>query len=469
MIYPLFGLGLRSKSPTVTSQRRVNLFYEYQPDGDKTRVAIYGTPGTTLFSDDLGDTPIRGWIAVNDLFYLVHRGTLYEVNNAAVITSRGTLNTTSGRVDIAYNGTLLLIVDGTNGYTYTPASTTFAQVSDLDFPNGARTATWLDGQFAVDDGGTSDSWFISPTGTAWDALDFATAESQPDGIVRVFSDHGEILLFGENTIEPWGNIGEGDFPFAPVKSAITEFGLAARWSLCKANDGVVFLGKNLQGQTQVYYLKAYTPIPISSQDIDTIFNGYASVSDATGFAFMDRGHPMYQLNFPTPQKSWRYDFSTNLWFEVEYGVAGARHRGELQLDFVNQTLLADYSNGNIYRLDPDVYTDNGMAIAREIIGKHVFNEESRVIVSELYLDIETGVGTATGQGSDPMVMLQVSRNNGHSWGAEMWARMGAIGEYMTRVRWTRLGSAFDFVFKIRCTEPVRFSMAFAAVKATPAN
>lgn len=467
-IVPLFGLGVKSTAPAVTAQRRLNCFYEFVADGDKTKVAIYGTPGLTLFSSTLGVTPVRGWLAIGDYIYLVHRGTLWRVDNAMTFTAMGSLNTTTGYVDMAYNGTLILMVDGTNGYTLTISSGTFAQVSDSDFPNGAKTCDWIDGQFLVDDG-SADSFYTSSTGTAWDALDFATAESQPDGIVRVFADHGEALLFGAQTIEPWGNIGAADFPFAPIKGGIAEMGLAARWSVAKFNDGVAFLGQNIQGQVQVYYLRGYTPVPISNSEFNAVIAGYSGVEAATGFAFMDRGHPMYQINFPGPEKSWRYDATTSDWYEVAYDTTEGRHRANLQIEFLNRTFVADYDNGNIYILDSTAYTDNGAAIARELRGRHVFNKSDRLIVNELYLDFETGVGLISGQGDDPQVMLQISKDNGHTWGNELWTTLGAIGAYLTRVHWRRLGVAFDWVFKVRVTDPVKFALTFAALKTRSVN
>lgn len=463
-VIPLFGLGIKATSPTVSAQRRLNCFYEFQPDGDKTKVSIYGTPGLTLFSDDLGDTPIRGWIDIGDYVYLVHRNSLWKVDNSVEFTNLGTLNTSTGHVDMAYDGTLILIVDGTNGYTYTIGSATFAQVGDADFPNGANTCDWMDGQFIADNGNESDVFFISPDGTSWEALDFATAESQPDGIARVFTDHGELLLFGEKTIEPWGNLGQGDFTFAPIKGSIAEMGLAAKWSLCKFNDGLAFLGRNIQGQAQLYYLRGYTPVKISSQQFDSVVSGYNGIESATGFSFMDRGHPMYQINFPGSGKSWRYDASTNDIFEVAYGAEEARHRANLQVDFLGRTVVADYENGNIYLLDPDVYTDNGTEIARELRGRHVFDRNEPLIVNELYVDFETGVGLVDGQGEDPQVMLQISKDNGHTWGNELWTDLGAIGTYLTRVHWRRLGTAYDWVFKLRMTDPVKFVVTFAALK-----
>jgi hypothetical protein len=309
---------------------------------------------------------------------------------------------------------------------------------------------------------------VSPDGTNWDASERAVAESQPDGIVRVFTDHGEVLLFGGDTIEPWGNIGALDFPFLAVKGSIIEMGLAARWTVTKINDGVAFLGKNTNGQAQVYYIRGYTPTKISTVQLDALIESYGGISSASGLGFMDRGHPMYQINFAGAQEglgiSWRYDFTTGLWSEVAYGENESRHRAELQIDFLNRTLVSDYDNGNIYILDAETYTDNGEFIPREIQSRHVFNGGEKLVVNELYVDFEPGVGLQNGQGSDPQVMLQISKDNGNTWGNELWTTLGTIGQYLTRVHWRRLGISYDWVFRLRITDPVKVVMTFAALR-----
>ena len=230
-VIDLFGTAQEGKSSTSTAQRHLNLYAEVKTDAEKSRLVFHVTPGLVLRAGaSLGDTPIRGWIAVGNLYYLVHRGTFYEVNNSGTKTSRGTIDTTSGRVDMAYDGTVILITTGTSGYTYTISTLTLAIVSAAAFQDAAKTCTWLDGQFLVDDG-ADDEYFISADGTTWNALDFATAESNPDGLIRVFSDNGEVVLCGESTLEFLGNTGASDFPFQTIKGATQEFGLAARWSL----------------------------------------------------------------------------------------------------------------------------------------------------------------------------------------------------------------------------------------------
>jgi hypothetical protein len=390
MIVPFFGLGQQGKSPTVTAQRHLNLYAEIQAEGEKGQIAFYGTPGT-IERVSFGDTPIRGWIAIGTLYYLVHRGTFYDVNNAGVKTARGTIDTTVGRVDMSYDGSVILITTGTSGYTYTISTLTLTKIASVNFPQTAKTCTWLDGQFVVDDG-ISDSFYISNDGTTWDALDFATAESNPDGLVRVFADNGEIILGGESTIEFWGNVGAADFPFAAIKGSTQEFGLAARWSLCKFNSGLAGLFKSKMGQVQVMFIRGYVPKPVSTQEIDSIINSYTAVSDATAYSYLLGGHPMLQLNFPSVGKSWLYDASSGLWSPLEYGLEGERHRGEMHIDFLNRPLIADYASGIIYELNENTYTDNGVAITREIVSRHIYNNNEWANIDQLYVDMEVGVG-----------------------------------------------------------------------------
>lgn len=457
----LFGLGVSSRSRAVSAARAQNLYFERRPVGERSEIVAYGTPGLDLFAD-AGDTPWRGLMPMEttDFLYGVHRGVLKQVDNAGAITNRGTLNTQTGRVSMAHNGTLSLMVDGTNGYTYTPSSTTFAQVSDGDFLNGAKTVTWLDGYFVVEDG---DVFAISTDGTTWDASERAVPESSPDGIVSVFADHGELMVFGENTTEFWVNTGATDFPFAPLKSSTAEWGCASAWSICKFNDSVAFLAKNRMGQVSVAQMQGYIPRILSTPDVDHEINGYASVTDATAYSYMDGGHPMYRINFPAADRSWLYDGLTGHWHPVKSQGIG-RHRGEIGVNYLARSIVSDYSSGRLYRMNPDTYSENGAQIERELVSENVSApDRNRFQVDCLRLDMEVGVGLVSGQGSDPQVMLQVSRDGGNSWGHEMWRSFGKIGQYKRRVEWRRLGTSDQFTFKIRVTDPVKVVFTSATI------
>lgn len=449
----LFGLGVQSRSRAVANARLQNVYVENRPAGEKSDVVAYGIPGLDLFSD-AGDTPWRGLIQVEttDFFYGVHRGTLYKVDNTGTKTSLGSLNTSSGRVGMTHNGDVILIVDGTNGYTYKISTTTFAEVTDSDFLDSAKTCTWLDQLFIVEDG---DQFATSPDGAAWDSTERAAAESSPDGIVRVLADHGELNILGAISTEFWVTTPAVDFAFQPLKSNTAEWGCAATWSVCKANDSVIFLGKNRDGQVSVVRLNGYVPQVISTPDIDHIINSYSSVSDATGLAYKVGGHPFYQINFPVADASWLFDALSGRWTAIKSEGMG-RHKAEIGIQYLARTIVADSSNGRLYKINPETYTENGDDIEVELISENVrLPDGERFPIDRLRLDMETGVGLVTGQGSIPQVMLSVSRDGGNTWGSEVWANIGQIGRYRTRVEWRRLGTSDQWTFKIRCTDPVK--------------
>lgn len=540
----LFGISQKGKSANVTAQNRLNCYLEVQPGDDRSKVAIYGTPGLVLLMS-FGETPVRGIYQKGDVWYAVHRGTLWEVNNANVTTSRGTIGTTSGKVYMADNGTQLMITDGQEGYIYffddiapvsitsitnstttatlttsaphnlvqgriitvtgaTPAAyngtfsilvtspTTFeyemltdpggnasvvgsytvprfTQITDPDYP-GAKTVTWMDGYFVVPQP-TGQRFYISGIndGINWDALDFASAESNPDQIVSIITDNGNLNIFGDISTEFWTNSGNTDFPFTRISGGATEWGCAAVNSIAKFDNTLAFLAKNRMGQVIIARLNGYLPSRISNPELEYIINNYRAVSDAVAFTYIIGGHPMYQITFPTGGETWLYDGLSNCWSKLQgYGIT--RHRAELGINYLDRTIVTDYENGNVYTLNAEAYTDNGDPIAMELISRHIDNDDKRFIVDQIQLDMETGVGLNIGQGSNPQIMLSVSKDGGHTWGVEQWVAFGEIGEYLTRAVWRRpCGIARDVVFKFRVTDPVKRVILGSSLRIRGAN
>jgi hypothetical protein len=450
---PLFGIGTFGKSQTVTAQERTNLYTEINEDPEKSTISLYPTPGLVQLLD-FGDTPCRALYSIGVFRYAVHRTNLYRIANDNTYTSVGTLLTSSGRVDISDNGLQMMLVDGPNGYIYTLATGVLVRITDVDFP-GADTVTFLNGYFIVNQPGTG-RFFLSAlyNGLAWDALDFATAESNPDNLVRVHVTDGILWLYGDKTTEPWGDSGTLDFPLARIGAAAIEWGLAARWSLAKYMDSVIFLRRNRLGAVQVCVMAGGDAKAVSTLNLDHIFSNYNAVDDATGFAYMISGHPMYQINFPTPGESWLYDGVTGDWSSVMFSNGG-RHRADIQYSHQNYSFVSDYANGKIYRLDPNVYSDNGTAIINEFISRHQVTNGNWFAFDEIWIEMEAGVGLVTGQGSDPTIMMQYSKDGGKTWSNEAWVKFGQIGANRVRAVWRRLGRARDWVFKFRVSDPVK--------------
>lgn len=449
---PLFGLSNKSKSLNVTAQRRINLYYEIRKQEDKATQVIYGTPGCRLFVN-FGETPCRGAYEKDELTYFVHRNTLWEVNNAGVKVNRGNLNTSTGKVSIADNGYQISIVDGTTtGYIFNTDTNVFSLVT---FPEAFITVCFLAGYFSytvVNSG----RYYVSDIydGLVVDALSYANAESSPDDLVRTSPLNGQLVLFGQRTIEPAGVTDALDFPLQTIQGAAIQYGLAARWSIAEFAQGLMFLGRTQGGEVSVCLLRGgqVTEIGITDPEMANIFNKLPDLAAASAFSYNLDSHPMYELNIGG--QTWLYDGLTSDWTKLESGNF-KRHLGELKTSLLSRNLITDYSNGNVYFLEKDEFTDNGAPIAREIVSRHIFENMSNVFMGEFQLDMETGIGTQLGQGRDPKIMLTVSKDNGHTFGAERWKPIGKIGEYLTRVIWRQLGVSRDFVFKLRITDPVK--------------
>lgn len=459
---PLFGLGNVGKSVNVNAQERLNLYVEVQTDPEKNVVTMYCTPGLQTFVN-LGAYPARGMYERGDFVYIVANNTFWRVANDGSTVNKGSLVTFEGRVDISDNGNQIIVVDGPNGYIFDILADTFTQITDVDFP-GADTVTFINGRFVVSKPGTAE-FYLSGIydGTSWDALEFATAESDPDLLVRVIAEAGQLVLFGSKTTEFWGDSGAADFPFARIGSAAIEWGLASRWSLVKFMDSLIFLRKNRLGQVQVCTMSGYNATPVSNPEMDFVFSQYEDVSNATGFSYMVSGHPFYEINFPTPGESWLYDGLSRSWSKLQ--SSGGRHRAEIQVNFQNRSYVSDYANGKIYLLDENTYTDDGAYITREFVSRHQSTGEWSHI-SQLWLEMEAGTGLNSGQGQNPQVMMQISKDGGHEYGAEVWREIGAMGKYRQRAVFNRLGRARDWLWRFRITDPVKvvFCAAWGRVK-----
>ena len=448
---PLFGIGNQAKSVNVNDQERLNLYVEVNEDPEKHVLTMYGTPGLLAFVN-FGAFPSRGMYQKGDFNYVVNRDKLYKVANDGSITTLGTLDTNVGRVDMADNGIQLIIVDGPNGYILTLATDVLAKIVDADFPGG-ETVTFLNQRFIVNEPDSGRFyWSALLDGMSWDALDFATAEADPDDLVRVFAEAGQLVLLGEKVSEIWGDSGAADQAFVKVGGGAVEWGLAARWSLTKYMDSLAFLRKNRLGQVQACLMAGASAVPISNPQLEAEFTSYGDVSNATGFAYMVNGHPFYQVNFPSVGKTWMYDGQSKSWSPLESW--GGMHRVQFAGQLLGSIYGADFENGKLYKIDPDVYTDDGQPIVRQFVSRHqTIGDFTRI--PELWIEMESGVGLQVGQGFEPQIMMQVSRDGGHTWGNELWRSFGRVGQYVQRAAWRRLGRSRDWTFKFRITDPVK--------------
>lgn len=72
----------------------------------------------------------------------------------------------------------------------------------------------------------------------------------------------------------------------------------------------------------------------------------------------------------------------------------------------------------------------------------------------MWIEMQAGVGLVSGQGDNPKVMMSISRDGGHTYGAEVVREIGKIGEYRRRAVFNRVGRSRDWLYRFRITDPV---------------
>lgn len=467
MKIPFVGPSATARSLNANAERSVNCFLEMNRDNPPRPVALYGTPGTVLRAT-LGASPVRGALKLKSGLYAywVAGNTVYRMDTSYAVVSCGTIGTSSGQVGMATNGTETLIVDGQKGWLVT--GTTLAEIVDVDFPDGVSRCTYQDGYFLVTgDGSQRFYWNETPgSGSAWNGLDFASAEGSPDNTVGIISDHRELWLFGSETAEIWINTGDADAPFQRSGNTFVEQGTAAAGTVCSMNNTVYWLGASKDGQGIVFRAEGYSPVRISDHGLEEAIRGYSTISDAFAYCYTLAGHSFYVLTFPTADATWLYDASTDRWFEWLWRNPANnefhRHRSNCCVFFNGEHLVGDWESGKVYALDLDTYTDNGDPIRLLRRTQAMTDENARLFFEEVQIDMETGV--ANGDCANPLVMLRYSNDGGHTWSAEKQKSIGQVGQYGARVKFGPSGSGRNRAWELSITDPVKRAVFGASAR-----
>lgn len=449
-----FGVqSYQHRSLPLSAQRMVNCYLEAAPPGSKVAAAnvqSYGVaPWTTI-----GNGPLRGGLVVNGVPYVVSGGSLYRVNSSGDGASLGVIPGL-GRVDMTSDGTHVLVV--ANGFGYLYNGLTLTQVADTDFP-GSLWCEYLDGYAVIGEPSSGRVW-INETITdwsTWNALDFATAEGWPDDTVGGLVDHRELFLFGRETTEVWYNSGNSDFPLERISTGFIEKGLLSTFGPGKHDNTVFFPGHD----GIVYRLDGFTPIRISTHSVEQAIEGYADKT-CVGMTWTEAGHSFYALKFA--DATWVFDISTNLWFERET-YSETNWKGLFVLRAYDKWLVGDETSNKIGYLDANTFTDWGVTLRSSATAPSVFQENRWIFHNRLELMFEQGVGTS-GQGENPMVMLDWSDDGGRTWSSEQFRSLGKTGEYRMRAIWNRNGRSRDRVYRYAISDPVRRTLIMANLDA----
>ncbi|TAJ89734.1 packaged DNA stabilization protein [Reyranella sp.] len=445
----------QQRSRPVNAARLVNLYAEKAPEGSKCPVVLYGTPGLKPFGT-VGDDTVRAGIQGQGYAYVLSGSWAYRVeSNGTATLCTGDLIPPVGDAFMINNGLqigLLTVPD-----TFVIEGTTVTKITDEAYPvEGASSLDYMDGYGIWTKNDTSGEWFVSDLRDleSLDALDFASAESNPDGLLRVLADHGEAWLFGTDSTEVWSNTGASPFPFERIPGARLERGCAAARSPAKLDNSVFWLGND----RIVYRADGFRPQRISTHEVEEILRT-GTVSDARGFTYSQAGHTFYMLTLPSLNRTVVYDAATSWWHERQSGtgLTPTKWNANCMFEAFGKTLVGG-ERGAVYELDLDTFTDAGEAIRRAAASMPIYPDGNRAIMHKMELELETGVGLNVGQGSQPEVMMRFSDDAGATWSNERRAKIGAKGKRRMRAMWERNGMFRERMYEFSISDPVKVAL-----------
>lgn len=465
---PFLGGAYVARSTNLAANRLINLYPEMVDTREGKAIGgFYGVPGKTLWVT-VGTGPIYGVYAFKTNLYVVSGGGLYQVNQAGGSTLLGSVSIPlNGAVSFCDNGTQVMVVSEPNGYVYNTSTNVFSSIGS-PFP-GASMVTYQDGRAIIDVPNTQQFWVSNLYDfTTFNALNFASAEGNPDNGIALISDHEQLWLVQDQTTEVWQDTGNSDFPYTRISSGFIEQGGAATFSLAKGAESLFWLSKDKSGQGIVVQTGGYTPKRISTHAIEFAINSYTKISDAIGYTYQEEGHWFYVLTFPTGNATWVYDIATGIWHQRAcFNAQGTfdRDRANCHAFFNNQHIVGDYQNGNLYTTSLDVSTDNG-GVKKWLRAWRAL-PESQVNLSmkkfkHLQVDAETGTA---GAGKTMYALLRFSDDGGHTWSTEIGASIGLQGNYQMQLRWQTLGASRDRIFEISGTDPGKIALIGAHMDA----
>lgn len=452
----LAGGSYRHKSLPLSAQVTRN-FWPQKVDNDraKSTYILESWPGLTSFGSATGVN--GGMFEHRGTLYKVTGGALYSVSSAGTHTSLGTVGGTGLGVFDAI-GTSVIYVRGGVPYVWDGVTLTTVTDIDLEAPQGVAV---INNQAIYD--GNNGRFCVSDVGVPGtiQSLNYATAETFADDLLRAYVFDERVLLFGSTSIEKWWNSGVGNPPFDREQGGTIKIGLGAVQSIASNQAGVYFLGNDLR----IYRLTAGGLESVSNRAIHEEIKGYSSASDAIGFCFTKGEQYFYQITFPAGNKTFIYPEGGE-WVELSSGVDGGKYNGESYAYCYGKHLIAD-DNGGIFELDDNAYTENGATIrrVRDSAPLHggLFGKPGKTLtMTRFELIMETGTGLVSGQGIDPVVMLSFSDDGGRAFSTETWGSIGRLGQFMWRVEWFCLGAFDARIVRISITDPVKCIIHSAA-------
>lgn len=420
--------------PQESAGRLVNAYAE--PRGEGLGPLWRRVPGLTAFVDT-GETVFRGAIVMPGVIYAGFEGVVLAIEEGAtsdgvewLVTTHGSLAGTDKLFMARNNNSTpdIVVVADIGVFVITDSDVEAYPDEDVGSPNAVA---FLAGYFffTYGDGKVRTS---AINGTGINLLDLATAEQNPDGLLRPVPFKSQMLLCGPRTIEAWANTGNPTgFPFS--YSYTISAGLIGPHAIAGGGDEFSEFLLWVADDNTVRRLDGYSPTKVSPPDLDKLIEAVADKSTIEACVYSSGGHKFWQVSCAS--WSWVFDLNTEKWHERN-SYLQPRSRITQAFPGVGKWLCGDVLSGTVAEITRTARDELGSPLPVRIESGPVQKFPNRIQVARADFDFIVGVGIATGLDpiqTAPVVNISWSNDGGAHWSAPLIRPLGRQQDAQTRV------------------------------------
>jgi hypothetical protein len=472
----------RGYSPSKFPQLDNSQLYNFYISAASGKPALYPTAGHEKIGDFSYGTFARGIfksnilnklvVVFNDNVFLVD-----EQGNHFLLNQTEPLSTANTKVYIQENNVnQIAFSDGTSVYAFNTQTSVFSKAV---LPDGVVPGMidYKDDRFILNNK-SNNEWHLSDFNNAlvWDALLKTTIDSKTVGVV---SFKRQVIVFGDNNATIFYDAGTVGFPYQRSNTIFFEYGCVNADSIAVSSNYVFWVGQNNDSSPQIMVSDGGEPKILTQGDISFIINQLKFVEECQAFSYQVDSHIFYQINWIKDEVSLLYDLSTNR-FSIVTGASSSLHPIRYVTRFNNTQYALSSMDGNLYKFDVDLYSENGKAITRTFFSKnysHANDERIKFVVSKLKVDMEQGMANVPDTACDPSCRpcrdaecyMSISHDKGVTFPITMIRKLAKQGNRIDTLDFYNLGSGRFWAFKFRFVSPDRVAIFDINFDATEEN
>lgn len=343
---------------------------------------------------------------------------------------------TANRLYIAWGTSVATWLGDTSSVSFCTLGTLPTAVTQLAFLDGYILALNTADDLMYFAEPSTESLTAEPTWYAGDK-----AEGAPDKMNTLVAGWRDLIVCGRRSIELWYNAGNPlpASPFARREGAFIERGVLAPLSFVGANNTWFWLDH----ERKICMLQGNVPQVLSGA-FDSVFQALTTVEDARGFTLTYGGKNWYIITFPTENRTFAYEYTTQQWAEwsewysQKYEWRKWNANAAIHAISWNKHLIASTKNdGTVYELSNTTHADGGISVVNEVTTcwiDHGTNARKRARLLRFRLKRGELVGV-----NPPMLTIRYRDDGNQTWSTWEEVDMGNLGETAFHVQLFRRG------------------------------